>query len=132
MKQRRSRSSKISRQTLAQAAQALQQLPPKPKPGVSLQEAIAHLHPPIQQVFQKGYSQQEVAEVLKQAGISVSAQDLQACLGAIAPSQAPAAVPSPSPKSPSPKRPSLATALQTPRSSATRQQVESVIAYLID
>jgi hypothetical protein len=55
----------------------LQQLPEKPKEAVSLQEAVNQLQEEIRLALSKGYSYAELAPLLGEQGIAISANTLK-------------------------------------------------------
>jgi len=133
----------LSLTTIEQARSALQALAQTPRDRVTLREAIAQLEASIQTAFDKGYSRADVVDLLNQVGIPVSLSSLRYHLtNASSPSpdletlDGEADVASPRLRSLPPTevkpQPSLAAALQTPRSPANRQHVEDVITYLLE
>lgn len=67
----------ISQQKIEQIAQFLQQLPHKEKESWSLREAIAYLILPITTALTKGYSREEIAAIIRTAGIPISNASLK-------------------------------------------------------
>ncbi|MGG6293998.1 hypothetical protein ACQ4M4_06205 [Leptolyngbya sp. AN02str] len=58
--------------------------PEKMSDAVSMRDAIAQLQPAILAAMQRGYTRADIAEILEQAGISITATSLQYYLKAIA------------------------------------------------
>lgn len=67
----------ISQQEIKQIAQFLQQLPQKEKESWSIREAIAYLILPITTALTKGYSREEIAAIIRTAGIPISDASLK-------------------------------------------------------
>jgi hypothetical protein len=74
---RRSRAVNVSREAVDQVGVLLQQLPEKPKEAVSLQEAVNQLQEEIRLALSKGYSYAELAPLLGEQGIAISANTLK-------------------------------------------------------
>jgi hypothetical protein len=74
---RRSKSANIAPSTVAQVEMFLNALPAKPKEQLSLREAVGQLQEQIQEALAKGYSYQDVADMLAQQGIMISASTLK-------------------------------------------------------
>ncbi|MBD3880994.1 hypothetical protein IFO70_04415 [Phormidium tenue FACHB-886] len=74
---RRSRAVNVSREAVDQVGVLLQQLPEKPKEAVSLQEAVNQLQEEIRLALSKGYSYAELAPLLGERGIAISANTLK-------------------------------------------------------
>lgn len=72
----------VTQQSIEQASTALAQLPEKPKTNWSLREAINQLQGTISTALQRGYSYQEVAEMLGEQGIRISPASLKSYLAA--------------------------------------------------
>lgn len=72
----------VQQSSIAQAEGLLQKLPEKPKEHWSLREAIESLESPIMQALDRGYSHEEVAELLEEQGISISVSSLKRYLAA--------------------------------------------------
>jgi hypothetical protein len=131
---------------------ALPEKPPKPTREWSIREAIALLQDVILAALDKGYSHEDVAALLNQAGIPVSPSSLRYYLSRLKPSVAsqPAPVRSKPPRTQKPKQRARAIAPTTPAIAtsnptfptfptepvanhpATNRSVENVIAYLLD
>ncbi len=52
-------------------------LPPKPKQGMTLREAISKFKPTITKALKRGYTYEEVAAILTEEGISIKAATLK-------------------------------------------------------
>jgi IS30 family transposase len=74
---RRSKSANIAPSVVIQAEAFLNDLPAKPKEQLSLREAVGQLQEQIQEALAKGYSYQDVADMLAQQGIMISASTLK-------------------------------------------------------
>lgn len=74
---RRSKSANIAPSVVTQAETFLNELPAKPKEQLSLREAVGQLQEQIQEALAKGYSYQDVADMLAQQGIMISASTLK-------------------------------------------------------
>ena len=79
-KRNASSSATISKSSIDQVTQALQNLPEKPKESWSLREAVAQLQDQITAALNKGYGYEEVAQMLSQQGIEISASSLKSYL----------------------------------------------------
>lgn len=66
-----------SKIAIDQATAALQDLPDKPKENVSLREAVDLLQDDIIAALNKGYSYEEMTEVLSKQGISIAPSSLK-------------------------------------------------------
>ena len=66
-----------SKVAIDQATAALQDLPDKPKENVSLREAVDLLQDDIIAALNKGYSYEEMTEVLAKQGISIAPSSLK-------------------------------------------------------
>ncbi|MBD2157034.1 hypothetical protein [Leptolyngbya sp. FACHB-16] len=75
-------SANVSQQSLELATSALADLPEKPKTNYSLREAIGQLQDVINTALERGYSHQEVAEMLGEQGIRISPASLKSYLAA--------------------------------------------------
>jgi hypothetical protein len=73
-----SKSAKIQPETVSLARASLQDLPEKEL--LSLQEAIHKLRAPLEAALVKGYSYQELADLLNQQGISINVPTLRSYL----------------------------------------------------
>jgi len=131
---------------------ALPEKPPEPTREWSIREAIALLQDVILAALDKGYSQEDVAALLNQAGIPVSPSSLRYYLSRLKPSAAsqPAPARSKTPRTQKPKQRARAIAPTTPAIAtsgpifptfptepvanhpAANRSVENVIAYLLD
>ncbi|MBL1175281.1 hypothetical protein [Pantanalinema sp. GBBB05] len=72
-----SRGTAVKQSTLVDAHSALQSLPEKQKEELSLKQAVAKLKVPLQAALAKGYSYPELAVILKDNGIVISAATLK-------------------------------------------------------
>jgi hypothetical protein len=80
---RRRSSTSIPQSVINQASIALDQLPEKPKENLSLKEAVAALKDIITAALERGYSYEEVASMLSEQGVKISASSLKSYLSAI-------------------------------------------------
>lgn len=80
---RRRSSTSIPQSVIDQASIALDQLPEKPKENLSLKEAVAALKDTITSALERGYSYEEVAAMLSEQGVKISASSLKSYLSAI-------------------------------------------------
>ncbi len=80
---RRRSSTSIPQSVVDQASTALEQLPEKPKENLSLKEAVAALKDTITAALERGYSYEEVAAMLSEQGVKISASSLKSYLSAI-------------------------------------------------
>ncbi|MGI0483957.1 hypothetical protein ACN4EK_00900 [Pantanalinema rosaneae CENA516] len=71
------RGTAVKQSTLVDAHSALQSLPEKQKEELSLKQAVAKLKAPLQAALAKGYSYPELAVILKDNGIVISAATLK-------------------------------------------------------
>ncbi|MGI0484159.1 hypothetical protein ACN4EK_01910 [Pantanalinema rosaneae CENA516] len=76
-KPRGSRGTTVKQAAIDDAQSALQGLPEKPKEKLSLKEAVEKLKAPLQAALAKGYSYQELAMMLKENDIVISAATLK-------------------------------------------------------
>jgi hypothetical protein len=76
-KPRGSRGTTVKQAAIDDAESALQALPEKPKEKLSLKEAVEKLKAPLQAALAKGYSYQELAVMLKENDIIISAATLK-------------------------------------------------------
>lgn len=83
MPPRRRSSATLSRATIDAANTALQNLPEKPRENLSLKEAVAALKDTIITALNRGYSYEEVAEMLSTQGIKISPTSLKSYLSAV-------------------------------------------------
>lgn len=74
---RRIKSANVTNQAIDQANSLLQNLPEKPKEVMSLREAVDELQEDIRAALGKGYSYDEIAEILSQNGIEISVTTLK-------------------------------------------------------
>jgi hypothetical protein len=75
-------SATVTRSAIDHATSTLEELPEKPKENWSLREAVAHLQVHISSALSKGYSYEEVAKMLTEKGIEISASSLKSYLSA--------------------------------------------------
>ncbi|WOB43150.1 hypothetical protein HNI00_08260 [Thermoleptolyngbya oregonensis NK1-22] len=147
----------VPRRSLKRASQALTALPdkpPEPAKEWSIREAIALLQDVILAALDKGYSQEDVAALLNQAGIPVSPSSLryyltrlkQSAASRTAPVRSKTAGQKPKQRAraiapatpaisppPDPAPPAEAPANRPPANhAAANRSVENVIAYLLD
>jgi hypothetical protein len=74
---RRSKSVTIQPTLVNTAGSFLEDLPAKPKEAFSLREAVDQLRDPLKASLAKGYSYQDLAGMLREQGISISASTLK-------------------------------------------------------
>jgi len=72
----------VTQKSIEQATTALAELPEKPKTNYSLREAVKALQGTINTALERGYSHQEVAEMLGEQGIRISPASLKSYLAA--------------------------------------------------
>lgn len=75
-------SATVTKSAIDYATSTLVDLPEKPKENWSLREAVAHLQVQISSALSKGYSYEEVARMLTEKGIEISASSLKSYLSA--------------------------------------------------
>jgi hypothetical protein len=68
----RSKSASISKSALDQVGSLLQDLSAKPKQEMSIREAIDQLRGPIQAAMAKGYTYEDIVQILSESGISTT------------------------------------------------------------
>ncbi|WP_088893679.1 hypothetical protein [Leptolyngbya ohadii] len=73
----RSKAVNVNKQSVEQAGSYLQDLPEKPKENLSLREAVGQLRDQIQAALAKGYSYDDLAKMLTEKGIEISATTLK-------------------------------------------------------
>ncbi|MBD2091832.1 hypothetical protein H6F67_18475 [Microcoleus sp. FACHB-1515] len=73
---------KIKVKTIEKAIETLAAVPEKPKEEVSLREAIEFMKETLVQLLDRGYSYEEIAEMLKESEIQISGATLKQYLGA--------------------------------------------------
>jgi hypothetical protein len=81
-KTKQSKTAVIHQGAIEQVSTLLENLPAKPKEQWSLREAIRQMQAPIQAALNKGYSYEEVAQVLDDKGIGVRVSTLKSYLAA--------------------------------------------------
>lgn len=74
---RRSKSVTIQPTIVTTASSFLEELPAKPKENFSLREAVDQLRDPLKSALGKGYSYQDLALMLRDQGIEISASTLK-------------------------------------------------------
>jgi hypothetical protein len=74
---RRSKSVTIQPKIVTTASSFLEELPAKPKENFSLREAVDQLRDPLKTALGKGYSYQDLALMLRDQGIEISASTLK-------------------------------------------------------
>lgn len=74
---RRSKTTNLTRQVIDQVGELLRELPEKPKEKLSLREAVDQLQDQIKATLANGYSYDEVATMLTNQGIEISAATLK-------------------------------------------------------
>jgi hypothetical protein len=74
---RRSKSMTIQPTIVTTASSFLEDLPAKPKENFSLREAVDQLRDPLKTALSKGYSYQDLASMLHEQGIEISASTLK-------------------------------------------------------
>jgi hypothetical protein len=67
----------VKLQTIQLTVDALKQLPKKQKEDFALREAIYQMHQQLEEVLKRGYSFDEVAEILSHNGIEIKAVTLK-------------------------------------------------------
>ncbi|MBD1852248.1 hypothetical protein [Leptolyngbya sp. FACHB-711] len=72
----------VTKSAIDYATSTLEELPEKPKENWSLREAVAYLQVQISSALSKGYSYEEVAGMLTERGIEISASSLKSYLSA--------------------------------------------------
>lgn len=77
-----SASATVTKSAIDHATSILEELPEKPKENWSLREAVAHLQVQISSTLAKGYSYEEIAGMLTEKGIDISASSLKSYLSA--------------------------------------------------
>lgn len=73
----RSRAALVNQEVLGQASAFLQELPKKPKEGLTLREVVGQLQDSLKAALTKGYSYQDLAKMLSEQGIEISALTLK-------------------------------------------------------
>ena len=83
VKRRSSALPAVSQSAIAQASVMLQALPEKPKDNWSLREAVSVLHDSIIAAIDRGYSHEEVAAMLAEKGVNITAPSLKRYLASV-------------------------------------------------
>lgn len=74
---KRPKTSIVSQELVEQAGAFLAELPEKPKEKLSLREAITQIQDQIKAALAKGYSYEDIAKILGDRGIDISASTLK-------------------------------------------------------
>lgn len=74
---KRTRATTVSPDAVEQAASFLEELPDKPKEDLSLREAVGQMQDSLKAALAKGYSYEELAQMLGNQGIQISAFTLK-------------------------------------------------------
>jgi len=74
---KRTRATTVSPDSVEQATVFLQELPEKPKEDLSLREAVGQMQDSLKAALAKGYSYDELAKMLAEQGIQISAFTLK-------------------------------------------------------
>ncbi|MBD2090842.1 hypothetical protein H6F67_13380 [Microcoleus sp. FACHB-1515] len=74
---KRPKTSIVSQKSVEQAGAFLAELPEKPKEKLSLREAITQIQDQIKAALAKGYSYEDIAKILGDRGIDISASTLK-------------------------------------------------------
>ncbi|NJL21800.1 MAG: hypothetical protein HC895_14920 [Leptolyngbyaceae cyanobacterium SM1_3_5] len=74
---KRPKTSIVSQKLVEQAGAFLAELPEKPKEKLSLREAITQIQDQIKAALAKGYSYEDIAKILGDRGIDISASTLK-------------------------------------------------------
>lgn len=74
---KRTRATVVSPEAVEQATVLLQELPEKPKEDLSLREAVGQMQDSLKAALSKGYSYEELAQMLAKQGIQISAFTLK-------------------------------------------------------
>jgi type IV secretory pathway VirJ component len=81
-RRRSSASASVSNDAIASARSNLNELSEKPKEKLSLREAIGELHESITAALDRGYSYEEVVEILSTQGVTITVASLKRYLAA--------------------------------------------------
>lgn len=76
-RKRSSNSASITKNAIAQVSSALGDLPEKPKENLSLRETIGELHDSITVALNRGYSYEEIVDILASQGIEITVASLK-------------------------------------------------------
>jgi type IV secretory pathway VirJ component len=82
VKTKKRSSAAIPKSAIEQVSSTLKDLPEKPKENVSLREAISELHGSITTALARGYSYDEVVEILAGQGVEITVASLKRYLAA--------------------------------------------------
>ncbi len=74
---KRTRATIVSPEAVEQATTLLEDLPEKPKENLSLREAVKQMQDSLKAALAKGYSYEELAQMLAKQGIQISAFTLK-------------------------------------------------------
>jgi hypothetical protein len=74
---KRTRATMVSPEAIGHATTFLQELPEKPKEDLSLREAVGQMQDSLKAALAKGYSYEELAQMLAGQGIQISAFTLK-------------------------------------------------------
>ena len=74
---KRTRATAVSPESIEQATVFLEELPEKPKEDLSLREAVGQMQDSLKAALAKGYSYEELAQMLAGQGIQISAFTLK-------------------------------------------------------
>lgn len=74
---KRTRATIVSPEAVEQATVLLEELPEKPKEDLSLREAVGQMQDSLKAALAKGYSYEELAQMLAKQGIQISAFTLK-------------------------------------------------------
>lgn len=74
---KRTRATVVSPEAVEQATVLLEELPEKPKEDLSLREAVGQMQDSLKAALAKGYSYEELAQMLGKQGIQISAFTLK-------------------------------------------------------
>lgn len=81
-RKRSSSSASIPKRSIAQVSSTLKDLPAKPKENLSLRETIGELHDSITLALNRGYSYEEVVDILASQDINITVASLKRYLAA--------------------------------------------------
>ncbi|MBW4694252.1 MAG: hypothetical protein KME27_21110 [Lyngbya sp. HA4199-MV5] len=73
----RSRATVVNQEAVGQASDFLQKLPEKPKEDLTLREAVGQMQESLKAALAKGYNYQDLAKMLSEKGIKISALTLK-------------------------------------------------------
>ncbi len=122
----------VPKTTLGQTTQLLGQLPEKSKDTLTLREAIAQLEAPVTAALAKGYDYDELADLLTQDGIEISTTSLKYHLTALKRKQGGDQRTKRGGSRKASGTRSITLVRSPDMSLAAKQEVEDVIAYLLE